>query len=118
MAQFKTYKYTDDDGDTHRIRLSPASATAQTTAATQGAVDSNVSAQVSEGRRELGLHARVLVLYRELTGGSGASAFTKKLYTRLAILLKSDFDNYTFNQDVAVNGTTWKVQDKLPEKQR
>lgn len=114
--QYPDVLYTDDQGKTHRIRVTQQTVAAQTTAPPSGvSPTAQGSARVSSTRREIGLNARFVTAYITVTGGTGATAVTKKLFTRVPILLKADFDALIPGGTVVLNGVDYTISSKTGE---
>lgn len=111
-ADFEIYAYTANSGSTHPIRMSTASAAAQTTAAVPDApVTSNISARVGASSRVRGLRPRGVRLKRSTGTGVNKKAF----YTFLPILVAADWTALNFGSAVTVNGVAYTVSRKVPE---
>jgi hypothetical protein len=55
---------------------------------------------------------------REVTGGEGTAAVTKKLFTRLVICTPAAFAAIADGQAVSINGLTYVVEARVPEQRR
>lgn len=110
---FSRTKYLDDDGLIHPIRVQPEGAAINGTAPT-GDVDSSISAQVGGSRRQYGLHARGVRLYREIGSGDTAA----KRYNFYPVLTPTAFASISEEQEFTINTIAWKVLSKVEEKRR
>lgn len=115
MAYQKGGKYQADDDTIHPIRLSTVDYAAAGTPPS-GAISSSISAEVSSSRRTLGLHPRYVLLSR--TRGTAPDTFS--VYKRLVVLTSTAFNSTAFakNATVTVDGVSWTVSDRTPEKQK
>lgn len=114
--QYPDVLYTDDQGKTHRIRVTQQTVAAQTTAPPSGVSPTGRgSARVSSTRREIGLNARFVTAYISQTAGTGAGAITKKFFTRVPILLKADFDALSEGGTIVLSGTDYTISSKTGE---
>lgn len=104
---FQRYKYTDNDGLTHPIRLSDEVAAAQPTAASPGPpYDSLISADVGRSAREIGLKPREVLLRRT----AGAAPNIKAYYNRMPVLLQASVATLVAAGTVTIGGVTWNVE--------
>jgi hypothetical protein len=112
---FQKYKYTDEDGLTHPIRLSDKVAAAQTTAASAGPpYDSQISADVQNTKREIGLAPRKLRLSRR-----AGTAPNVKVYTNtMPVCVPGDVAGYLSSGTVTIGGVAWQVDGVIPEDAR
>lgn len=113
-VDFKNYLYTDDDGETHQIRINQFTFAAQVTDPAVGEATSKIQAKSSLGKRMFGLKPR----YARLTRDAGASPDVKTYYTNLPILSPGDFGTLNTGSAVVVNGVNWRVLALVPEQQR
>lgn len=113
---FPDVLYTDDQGKTHTIRVDSVTVAAQPTAPPSGvSPTAQGSARVSSTRRMIGLNARFVTAYITVTGGTGATAVSKKLFTRVPILLKADFDALVKGGTIVLNGVDYTISSKTGE---
>lgn len=106
------FKYENDDGGIHTIRLSAArGAVAGTPPA--GAVTEDVSVQVSRGAREYGLRPRGVVLTRLI--GTAPDQFTRRSF--LPVLTKTAYESEAFAKEktLTIGSVTWTIADKKDE---
>lgn len=111
---YRDYLYTDDDGETHQIRINTSTVAAQPTAPTQGASTSKIQAKSSAGKRQFGMKPR----YVRLSRVAGTSPDEKTYYTNLPILAVADLTTLTKGSVKVVDGVTWTVGNGYAEQQR
>lgn len=112
---FQKYKYTDDDGETHPIRLSDKVAAAQPTAPSPGPpYDSQISADVQNSNREIGLRPRKVKLERRV----GTAPNIKVYYNTMPVLVEDDVDTLLSAGTVTIGGVAWSVVGEIAEQQQ
>lgn len=110
-------KYTADNGQVHRIRVSAGKEAVSGNTQTASAVNSQIKVKVSKSNREFGIRPRGLRLYRTLTATEGEETVSKNVYSFLPIFQKSVFDGNTFAIEgtVTIDSVVWTILDKVAE---
>jgi hypothetical protein len=120
MPAYQNYVYeTESNSLTCKIRLADTTAAAHPAPAPvllAGAVVNmgGVSADVSGSRNVNGIHARGLRLKRQ----TGTGAARKSFFTFLPITTQAAYSLITVGQAITVNGVSWTVSAKVPERSR
>lgn len=110
-------------GNRHPIRVQPetltASAGGETNSQTDSAATSPISAQISKGRRSLGLHARTVHLKLATGSTPPAGGYTSASRTTIPALQEAFFDACsTVGTSVSYLGTTWETTGVTAERVR
>lgn len=112
---FQKYKYTDNDGIVHPIRLSDKVAAAQGAAASPGGpYDSLISADVQNSRREIGLAPRKVALERR----AGSAPNIKVYYNTMPCVTQALATSLLAAGTVTIGGVAWDVVRIIPEDPR
>ncbi len=114
MAKTALFKYEDDDGGIHPIRLSAAMAAAGGQEGPSGDINRDNSAEVSSSRRSLGLHPRYVTASRTI--GTAPNDF--KRFQRFYVLTKAAFGVTPFlkGETFTYETFTWTVTSVENEK--
>lgn len=111
-TDYNYYRYTADNGTTHRVRTGADTALAQTTAAVEGgSYTSPISAQAGGNRRRLGLHVRGFRMKRS----TGAGVARKSFSTFLPVFLATDYNAANLGAKITLNGVEWEISKKIGE---
>lgn len=112
---FRKYKYTAGSGLDHPIRLSDKVAAAQPTQASAGPpFDSEISADVQNTKREIGLAPRKVRLERR----AGSAPNIKVYYNTMPVLKEADVATLKAAGTVTIGGQQWDVVGSIAEDPR
>lgn len=112
---FQKYKYIDENGVTHPIRLSDKVAAAQITTPSAGPpYGSLISADVHNSKREIGLSPRKLRLSRRAGDPPDVKVYTNTM----PVLNPDDMDAYLIAGSVTIGDTVWQVDGEIAEDAR